>query len=644
MNSAERAVPTVFISHSGHDFSFAQKLVRDLARYGIRSHLDKTELRVGDRFVKWMSDAARTCDYMVALLTPDSSGYWFEVEWTAALAREKYLKRVFLIPALLFGTKEEDIPPLLASKIYIDFRKDYSAGLRDLVQRIKPSWENYSDWLLDLGGYTVAFIPLLNRCGHKVRTLSMQEIEVVKDSNEYNLPEEFANTNLPYEFRNDPDRSECCRLSSYEVLDNGHLKVNFALTKYEDYLKSGEHLDDPLPYDQKKSFRDAFGRLLRQYQGVGDLVPFELTNICGIGVFIITEDGWIVAARQSDHAKVYPGRWTFSASGTLLWGAYPHPFIRAAQKCYDEIRHQINMDNLEAITFGADARKLYFEFSLIERTEASYREIERRCGGRMQLDKIRFSLERVLTCLMERCWEPAAEATLLTLCAKEYTWDSVVQKLEDRRVEWSRRLMRDEWDYRADRSGDLAVMSVRYPASERAKQSAAFVTKVVEFLGDEIAGKKVFEIGCGTGRITERLVERAQKLICVDLCHKMIQRNKERLGANAERVEYIPAFMQELDSVPQHDVAISCLVLIHNVVDSDFSLLVSKLGQHTRTVFVIEDVSQDRVTSPYTHLRSEDTLIAEFAGHGYQVERFERYQMFEDEIAFIKFARRSLAS
>jgi hypothetical protein len=52
-----------------------------------------------------------------------------------------------------------------------------------------------------------------------------------------------------------------CRVMSYNW-DQRHLRVTFSQTSYGDYLKSGEHLDDPLPENQAKAFRDRFGTLI----------------------------------------------------------------------------------------------------------------------------------------------------------------------------------------------------------------------------------------------------------------------------------------------------------------------------------------------------------------------------------------------
>jgi hypothetical protein len=74
-------------------------------------------------------------------------------------------------------------------------------------------------------------------------------------------------------------------------------------------------------------------------------------------------------------------------------------------------------------------RKLYFQFSFLERTRSSIREVKERCDTPESLFPIPFSLEQVRSALLGHCWEPAAEATLLTLCAKEFGRNAVADTL-----------------------------------------------------------------------------------------------------------------------------------------------------------------------------------------------------------------------
>ena len=138
MNTLVKRAPTVFISHAGPDSAFAIWLGEGLAKVGIASRLDQTEIRAGDNIVTWMSAAVAESDYLLALLSPVSTTrYWVELEWSSALMKEAELRRSFVIPAVLPGLADQDIPAILKPKKYIDFRHGNEAPFLEVVARLK---------------------------------------------------------------------------------------------------------------------------------------------------------------------------------------------------------------------------------------------------------------------------------------------------------------------------------------------------------------------------------------------------------------------------------------------------------------------------------------------------------------------------
>jgi len=72
------------------------------------------------------------------------------------------------------------------------------------------------------------------------------------------------------------------------------LQFTFQETSYFDYLKSGEILDFPYP-NSDITYREKFGKSIEPDKGV--VSPFEnLTNIVGVGVFIITNDNFVITS------------------------------------------------------------------------------------------------------------------------------------------------------------------------------------------------------------------------------------------------------------------------------------------------------------------------------------------------------------
>ena len=138
MTDVARHSPTVFISHAGPDAEFASWLSQGLAKVGITARLDQTEIKAGDNIVTWMSTAVAESDYLLALLSPISTQrYWVEIEWSSALMKEAELRRTFLIPAVLPGLQDKDIPAILKPKKYIDFRRETDAPFLEVVARLK---------------------------------------------------------------------------------------------------------------------------------------------------------------------------------------------------------------------------------------------------------------------------------------------------------------------------------------------------------------------------------------------------------------------------------------------------------------------------------------------------------------------------
>jgi nucleoside phosphorylase/2-polyprenyl-3-methyl-5-hydroxy-6-metoxy-1,4-benzoquinol methylase len=513
-------------------------------------------------------------------------------------------------------------------------------------------WDTYP--VFDMKGYQVPFIPFL-RPDQKLINISSGDIQVHRDNEPFILPREFQKTLLDTEI--DESRNDCCRLEDVDFNDNGKLSVTIRHTTYADFLKSGEHLDDLVPDNKKETFRERFATLIQREKGDVDLVRFRLTNVCGVGTFILTNDNHLVIRRQSDGAHTYPGRLTFSSSGTVRWRWYPDPFIWAYQNCFERLHHEINREKLNIINFGFDTRKLYFNFCLVEDSNSSSEEMKRNVPGGTAIETVKFwRLNGALDFLLSQCWEPAAEAAYLTLCARKFGgWEKVSKELEDKKNDWGRHFMHDEWDYRASRrgKGDLPVTSVRYDPEKRDDESRHFAERVSEFIGNEINNKTVVDIGAGNGRITQHLIRSASSIICIDLCEKMLLKNKERLGIPLSSNSYAVTngmhtcnvtyedaqFAQDWEPKTKFDVAVCCQVLIHNIGDKDFmGDLIDKLCSLAPVVFVFEDVTIGRKRSPYTRQVTRSQLVEEFQKRNFHVDREDTGFLSTDTIAFLKFS------
>lgn len=125
----------VFISHSSFDKPFAKLLCMDLEANGYRPWLDEWDIKVGESIPEKISSGLRDADFVIVILSENAvSSKWVEREWQTKYWNEIEKGCVNVLPVLL---KDCDIPELLRTKKYADFRKDFNMGLDDLLTALE---------------------------------------------------------------------------------------------------------------------------------------------------------------------------------------------------------------------------------------------------------------------------------------------------------------------------------------------------------------------------------------------------------------------------------------------------------------------------------------------------------------------------
>ena len=157
-------------------------------------------------------------------------------------------------------------------------------------------------------------------------------------------------------------------------------------------------------------------------------------------------------------------------------------------------------------------------------------------------------------------------------------------------------------------------------------------------MGDDIKDRDVLELGCGTGRITVELAQRAAKLTCIDHCQEMMARNRKSTRGVPRRITRSVIFGDEYICRTPHDVCVCSLVLIHSTAEAQFRSLVKVIAASCSMAFVFEDTSK-RATSEHTELRTREELKDAFALWGMKVDRESEYDLVGDKIAFLKFVK-----
>lgn len=124
----------VFISHSSKDKGFATWLGTDLKAAGHTPWFDEWDIRVGESIPQKISEGLRAADFVVVVLSEHAvKSRWVEREWHAKYWSEVEAGQVQVLPVLL---RDCDLPELLKTKKYADFRENYNDGLEDVLLAI----------------------------------------------------------------------------------------------------------------------------------------------------------------------------------------------------------------------------------------------------------------------------------------------------------------------------------------------------------------------------------------------------------------------------------------------------------------------------------------------------------------------------
>lgn len=111
--------PSVFLSHSHADKTFARRLAEDLRSAGARVWIDEAEIQLGDSLIKKISAAIDEVDYLAVVLSPTSvESEWVRREVEIALNEEIAGQTVKVLPLLLLTC---EIPAFLRGRLYADF-------------------------------------------------------------------------------------------------------------------------------------------------------------------------------------------------------------------------------------------------------------------------------------------------------------------------------------------------------------------------------------------------------------------------------------------------------------------------------------------------------------------------------------------
>jgi len=121
----------VFLSHSSKDKWFVRRIATDLKRAGVIPWVDEWQIHAGESIPQKVSDGIKHSDSVIVVLSENAIGSkWVEREWQTKYWDEIQRDQVLVIPVLI---EDCQIPELLKTKRYADFRQDYNDGFTDLL-------------------------------------------------------------------------------------------------------------------------------------------------------------------------------------------------------------------------------------------------------------------------------------------------------------------------------------------------------------------------------------------------------------------------------------------------------------------------------------------------------------------------------
>jgi Predicted nucleotide-binding protein containing TIR -like domain len=131
----------IFISYTseGDDYTIANFLYTDLSNEGHSIWMDQWNITVGQSIPGEVNKALAESDFMLLLLSKAAvNSYWVNAEWQAMFMNEMKKEKVAILPLLL---EECEIPALLHSKKYANFKNGYPDGLDEIRLAIRKLQE-----------------------------------------------------------------------------------------------------------------------------------------------------------------------------------------------------------------------------------------------------------------------------------------------------------------------------------------------------------------------------------------------------------------------------------------------------------------------------------------------------------------------
>jgi len=122
----------VFLSYSIKDSDFVERLAAAMTAKGFEPWRREVEIETGANFVAKINEGMAQSDVALLVWSPDAAkSAWIGHEWSSLLVRQVEEQRIRLG---IIRLREHPLPPLLATKDYIDARASYDAGIHATLE------------------------------------------------------------------------------------------------------------------------------------------------------------------------------------------------------------------------------------------------------------------------------------------------------------------------------------------------------------------------------------------------------------------------------------------------------------------------------------------------------------------------------
>ena len=128
----------IFLSHRSRDKSLVREFAEQLPRF-LKTWLDEDSLSWGESFPDRLKSTIQSgVDFLVIFLDKDASdSEWVKQELEWALAREKELKRTFVLPIMLEEIPAEKLPAGFPERLQLRLSDFSAASIAALAERAK---------------------------------------------------------------------------------------------------------------------------------------------------------------------------------------------------------------------------------------------------------------------------------------------------------------------------------------------------------------------------------------------------------------------------------------------------------------------------------------------------------------------------